>query len=82
MKNRRIAPFFVTVVASFALAGCAGRGMIHVSEVGPLIGNVADRHDAYVTEDEDLSTVERRVALRSSEILRRVVEEATPPPGE
>lgn len=62
------------------LVGCVGciapRGTIHVDNIGELIDTVSDRHDVYVLQDNELTDLQRHVYLRSTELLRKVVEEA------
>lgn len=48
---------------------------------GPFRG-VADRHDAYVNADESLDDLERRIYLRDTELLRRLLDEAVPAAAE
>lgn len=60
------------------LPACAGT-MIDVSRVGPLIDNVADRHDAMVNGTLDPATItpeDKATFLRSTELLRAVVNQA------
>jgi len=75
-ENRRAAGFLALASLVAALAGCAGAGKINVSAISTSVRAVADRHDDYVRSDADLTDLERRVYLRSSSLLLRVVEEA------
>ena len=64
-------------VALLALAASSCvQGMIRADAIAGLVEPVTDRHDAYVETDEGLADEQRRVYLRSSELLRAVVEEA------
>lgn len=66
----------VVALAVLLLPSCA-TDMIHVDAIDDLIEIVSDRHDVYVEADESLSDDERRRYLRSTEILRGVIEEAS-----
>lgn len=57
-------------------AACGTAGSIDPSAVGPSISTVCDRHDAYVRADPTLSADEKATELRTTELLRRVVQEA------
>jgi hypothetical protein len=49
---------------------------VSVAAVETYVRSVTARHDDYVTADEGLSVLERRVYLRSSELLNYVIDEA------
>lgn len=63
----------------FAPMGCAGakKGYIHVSSVRPLANKILDRHDKYVDKDKSLSTADKLRYLRSTAIIRKVMDEAS-----
>ncbi len=66
-------------LAAFAVTatGCnMKKGMIDVGAIESSISTVTERHDDYVEADTSLSDVEKSTALRSSELLRRIVDEA------
>ncbi|MEQ8767226.1 MAG: hypothetical protein RL885_25165 [Planctomycetota bacterium] len=64
------------LAAALAICGCGAPGTIPASEIRDLVRIVTDRHDAYVEADAAMDETEKSVALRSSEILRDVVETA------
>lgn len=66
----------VAVLAAVTLASCGSTDMISVDAIEGSVRIVSDRHDEYVREDADLSEDERAIYLRSTELLRRVVDEA------
>lgn len=57
------------------LVGC--KGMIHINSIKPSLTIVADRHDRYVRADPGLTSVERETQLRTTELLRQILEEAS-----
>lgn len=57
------------------LVGCASN-MIRVEAIAPLIDIVAERHDGYVENDSSLELGKKEAYLRSTELLRRLMEEA------
>lgn len=63
------------LVSMLFLASCQ-TGMIRADAIDGPVNRIADRHDAYVKEDNSLSNEERAIYLRSSELLRRVIAEA------
>lgn len=76
-RNPRSAVLALLLVV--CMAGCSSgtmKGYVSVEAIGPSVGIMADRHDGYVAADTSLSDVERRTALRTSQILRTVIEEA------
>lgn len=58
------------------LAGCASN-MISVDAIKGSVEAVSARHDAYVEADDSLSADERSIFLRTTELLRRILEEAS-----
>lgn len=60
-------------------SGCQGaqKGYVSVSAIEGSVRIVADRHDAYVAADTGLSESERQTRLRTTELLRQVVNEAS-----
>lgn len=64
------------VVFLLGLAGCAPTGYVKASEIEPLYLHVDKRHDAYVKNDPALTEAQRKRFLRSSAIMRLVLEEA------
>lgn len=65
--------------ACLGLSGCGlftSAGKIDASVLKDPIEKVAARHDAYVQADESLSEIERRVYLRTTELLQELIREA------
>lgn len=60
------------------LGGCAGN-MISVDAIEDSVAKVAERHDAYVNADATLSAEDKALYLRTTEILRGVMEAAKAP---
>jgi hypothetical protein len=50
--------------------------MINVDAFGPGLEKVLDRHDAYVRADKSLSETLKKIYLRTSELIRQILEEA------
>lgn len=71
---KRIATLLVLV--ALCASGCTSSGYVHVDTFDGLIGPVADRHDAYVQADKTLDETQKRVFLRSTELLRKIIDEA------
>lgn len=70
----------ITAALLLALAlapGCVPKGYIRAESLKPTLESALERHDHYVTTDEDLSALERRIHLRDSEVLRLAFDEAT-----
>ena len=74
-RSLLLAALSVTLVA---LVGCESQGTIRAAEVDVPMRNVVSRHDAYVSQDENLTEVERSTFLRSSEIILNILDEAKP----
>ncbi len=66
---------YLLVTSLFLLSACSS-GMIHVDAIEGLVEPLTARHDAYVQNDENLSDELKGDYLRSSDILRAVLEEA------
>ena len=58
------------------LVGCGTPGMIQATSIDTTVYEVTARHDVYVRADPTLSAAQRASDLRSTELLRRVVDEA------
>lgn len=65
----------IAAITALAVVACDA-GKVDAEALDGVMHPVLDRHDAYVIEDESLEEVERSTALRSSEIIRRLVDEA------
>jgi hypothetical protein len=68
---------FFLLIAS--VVGCTGPGVIQAQAIDGSVRRVADRHDEYVQRDQFMSELERRIALRDTELLRKVLDEAKVP---
>jgi len=68
-----------TLLLSLALlTGCCS-GHVSASALEDTIAPVMSRHDNYVKQDAAMSPLERRVALRSTFLLRKTLAEALDP---
>lgn len=65
-----------TIALLAALSGCTSPQYVDVETFAGLIDPVAARHDAYVRDDPTLDETQRSVWLRSTELLRKAIEEA------
>ena len=66
---------FSTLFVVFC-ASCVLPGSIPADSTRPTVYRLLDRHDAYVSADTLLVDIDRRLALRDSELIRLVYEEA------
>lgn len=57
------------------LAACADRGYVSKGTLRPAIRIVVNRHDVYVRKDPELTDAQRERYLRTTMLLRKVVEE-------
>lgn len=70
------------LVATCLLAGCSAPGRIDPDAIDELVQDVTNRHDHYVEGDgayedtDDPKYGQRETHLRSSALLRKVIEEA------
>lgn len=62
--------------ATMLMAGCCPPHTINAHALDGVMTPVLDRHDAYVQQDETLFPAERETALRSSDLIRTLVEES------
>jgi len=62
-------------LAALLLCGCQ-TDMVRAAAIDGLVQRVSERHDVYVKADESLDEDERKTYLRSTELLRKVLEEA------
>ncbi len=76
MRKRIIIELILLVLTLISMVGCAGRGMISVDRLRPVIEPVMQRHDTYVQIDPDLSIQDRADFLRSTELLHEVLDAA------
>lgn len=68
--------FLATLALAATLTSCS-TSMISVDAIRDPIMLVSDRHDAYVEADPDLSDSEKDIFLRTTELLRKILEEAS-----
>jgi hypothetical protein len=71
--KKAAAPLLLAAV--LALPSCQ-TGMISVSNVENGLMGVLDRHDTYVKADTKLDALLRGIYLRTTELIRKVIEEA------
>lgn len=67
------------LTAVLALPACAPAGYISVDAIDGPLNRVCERHDTYTTADTSLTDLQRRTRLKTTELLRKVVEEAKEP---
>lgn len=71
MKN-----LLLIVILAVTLTGCC-KGHISVLAVKPSMDRVLERHDKYIESDTTLTPQQRTVRLRTSELVGKVLEEAS-----
>ena len=64
-----------SALLTLSILGCS-TSTIRVEAIADPIRLVADRHDAYIQADDTLSDLERETYLRTTSLLRQVIEEA------
>lgn len=74
----------LALIVLLLVTGCEA-GMIHVDAIKPNLDIVMDRHDAYVETGKapngaELTDVQKRTQLRSTKLLRDVLEAAKAKP--
>ena len=69
----------MALIAFALLVGCGTPGYIRADAIEDTLMGVMERHDFYVSSDPDLSDLSKRVSLRDTELLRRLLEEAQDP---
>lgn len=65
----------ITILLLCSCIGCASR-TVNVDAISDGVFYVTVRHDAYVQGDETLTEAQKQQYLRTSELLRNVVNEA------
>jgi hypothetical protein len=58
------------------LAACSPQHTVDAAALQGVMVPVLDRHDGYVSEDSSLELVEKEAFLRSSTLIRQMVETA------
>lgn len=81
MNRARFILALLLLVLAASLAGCgaitcSNEPSIAAADIAEPLELVAARHDAYVLSDETLTPEERDVYLRTSEMLRVLVDQA------
>jgi len=71
----KVAGALLLVVLFMPAMGCQ-KGMIHVDAIEPALTSVIERHDAYVKADQTLTELAKEIYLRTTELLRKLMEEA------
>ncbi len=71
MKNLAIIAILVSM-----LTGCC-KGHISVWAVKPSMDTILKRHDNYVNSDTELTSQQKIISLRTSELVGKVLEEAS-----
>lgn len=66
----------LVILGALAASGCK-TSMISVDAIKAPLERVLDRHDAYVKADKSLSDLVKQVYLKTSELLRKLLEEAS-----
>jgi len=74
-KSKGAASLFLVAALALPLMSCQ-TGTISVATFGPGLEKVLDRHDDYVKADDSLSEVVRDIYLKTTELIRKVLEEA------
>lgn len=68
--------FATATLACISLSGCGPDQTIDAKALNGVVRPVLERHDEYVEKDSSLQQVERDTYLRSSELVRQLVDEA------
>lgn len=61
---------------TFTASGCVAPGQVSAHDLKPALDKVCDRHDNYVQADSATSALQKKVFLRSTKLLRQIVDEA------
>lgn len=75
---KKAAQVFVLVLLPFFMIGC-NKGMVRADAIDGLTTDVCDRHDAMISgklDPKSISEADKATFLRSSAILRKVLQEA------
>ena len=64
------------VISVITTPGCVGEGQILAEDIQSVVVIVCDRHDAYVEADSLLTQTQSSIYLRSSLLLREIVQTA------
>lgn len=75
MKKIMKWPAMPVLLCLLALTSCK-TDMIRVGAIDGPILRITERHDGYVRDDDNLSSDEKEIYLRSSELLNAIIEEA------
>lgn len=74
--STKVAPVLLAGILAFGALSCSAPRTISVDAIEPGLVEVLDRHDAYVKADQSLDELLKRIYLRTSELLRLLMEEA------
>jgi hypothetical protein len=66
----------VCLTSLWLCQGCVAPGQIAAGDIQDAVHIVSDRHDTYVQSDTTLTEVQSETYLRSTELLRLIVDEA------
>jgi hypothetical protein len=75
-KTRTVAATILSLSACAVLGACCPQKAIDADAVSEPLIRVADRHDHYVDQDASLTDAEKRTYLRTTELLREIVDAA------
>lgn len=75
-QSRVLALVVLAVMAVAFCSACSTPGMIRADSIDDATRIVVDRHDEYVRKDMTMSDADKATALRTSELLMRLIEEA------
>jgi hypothetical protein len=73
--STKVTGVLLLAVLALPLAGCHP-GMVRVDAIEPALTGVMERHDTYVKEDPKLSELAKEIYLKTTELLRKLLEEA------
>lgn len=74
MKRRLLT--ITAVAVCVTLVGCGPKKTIDAEAMNGVARPVLERHDSYVRDDASLEQVEKDTFLRSSELVRQLLDEA------
>jgi len=72
----KVAPVLLAGILAFSVMSCSAPRMVSVDAIEPALTSVIERHDAYVQADSTLDTYLKTLYLRTTELLKKLLEEA------
>jgi len=72
----KVAPVLLAGILAFSVMSCSAPRMVSVDAIEPALVEVINRHDAYVQADSTLDTYLKTLYLRTTELLKKLLEEA------